>query len=663
MGNFTTSGRFVRASKYRHVYGSAYKKELQYDNIRITKNAWDSNILQTNGKYISVNWNSSGGGAFAVIPVSEVGKAPDQVSLFRGHTATVLDTAFDPFDEQCVISGGEDGKIGVWRIPDEYSLRNHTDANGDLQDVKPVKFLTGHKRKVGHVDFHPVAKGVVASSSMDYTVKIWDLEKGEDILTLEHPDLVTSFCFNYNGNLMATTSRDRKLRVWDIREKKIISEGAGHSGAKASRVTWLGNTDRLVTTGFSKLSDRQLGIWNATDIGAGPIGGFYTVDQSSGILVPLYDESTNVLYVGGKGDGNIRYFEFENDELFALSEFQSTDAQRGLAIAPKRTVNVKENEVVKIYKTVNDLTIEPISFKVPRKSEIFQDDIYPDAPSDQPALTAEEWFAGKSVDGPILISMETVYDGAEPTFTASAPASASIKEEPKKEEPKKQEPKKEEPKKEEPKKEESPVSKPAGPLDETLKSNTSVASLLDKAATLDKDNRFEDVNFQESTIKDDEWEDVKKPTEIFNEPIPKKELSKAEQLKAKVSQASSNSASASAPVKIEEEPKKKEDPKPEEPKIAKSEPKETETKTSTPPASAASSTISTTTTSSEVKEEPKPVTTATSAKPLTLKETVEKLNNTVCKFEKLVEVLVQSNLEKDERLKALEDKIEQLLKK
>jgi coronin-1B/1C/6 len=47
---------------------------------------------QVNPEYLSVNWESSGGGAFAVIPLNERGKVPDQIPLFRGHTAAVLDT-------------------------------------------------------------------------------------------------------------------------------------------------------------------------------------------------------------------------------------------------------------------------------------------------------------------------------------------------------------------------------------------------------------------------------------------------------------------------------------------------------------------------------------------------------------------------------------------
>ena len=39
-----------------------------------------------------MNWEASGGGAFAVIPINERGKLPDLIPLFRGHTAAVLDT-------------------------------------------------------------------------------------------------------------------------------------------------------------------------------------------------------------------------------------------------------------------------------------------------------------------------------------------------------------------------------------------------------------------------------------------------------------------------------------------------------------------------------------------------------------------------------------------
>ncbi|OJD22834.1 hypothetical protein ACJ73_05820, partial [Blastomyces percursus] len=104
------AGRFVRSSKYRHVFGRSTRKEQCYDNLHVSKNAWDTNLVKANPKYISVNWETSGGGAFAVLPINETGKAPDRFPLFRGHTAVVLDTDWNPFNDSLIASGSDDGK-------------------------------------------------------------------------------------------------------------------------------------------------------------------------------------------------------------------------------------------------------------------------------------------------------------------------------------------------------------------------------------------------------------------------------------------------------------------------------------------------------------------------------------------------------------------------
>jgi len=39
-------------------------------------------------------------------------------------------------------------------------------------------------------------------------------------------------------------------------------------------------------------------------------------------------------------DGNIRYYEYENDKFEYLSEYKSGDPQRGIAFLPKRGINV-----------------------------------------------------------------------------------------------------------------------------------------------------------------------------------------------------------------------------------------------------------------------------------------------------------------------------------
>ncbi|KAI3399087.1 hypothetical protein diail_7887 [Diaporthe ilicicola] len=399
------SGRFVRASKYRHVFGKPTRKEFCYDNLHISRNAWDTNLTKVNPEYLSVNWESGGGGAFAVIPLNERGKIPDVVPLFRGHTAVVLDTDWHPFNDRIIASGSDDGKIFIWEVPKDFSL--FTDAE-EPADVTPVSKLAGHSRKVGQVLFNPAAENILASASGDFTIKLWDISTGQSPLALKHNDIVQSLSWNASGNMLVTTSRDKKLRVWDVRQEKPAHVGPGHEGAKNSRAVWMGEHNRIATTGFSRMSDRQLALWEPGR--DKPIGGFNNLDSISGVCMPFWDDGTSCLYLAGKGDGNIRYFEYENDKFEFLSEYKSGDPQRGLAFMPKRGVNLHENEVMRAYKTVNDLYIEPISFTVPRRAETFQGDIYPPCTGSKPAMSASEWLSGKTALPP-KIDLESKYEG------------------------------------------------------------------------------------------------------------------------------------------------------------------------------------------------------------------------------------------------------------
>lgn len=69
---------------------------------------------------------------------------------------------------------------------------------------------------------------------------------------------------------------------------------------------------------------------------------------------------------------------------------------------------------MRCYKTVNDSYIEPVSFIVPRRAEVFQNDIYPPATGAKPSMTSDEYFSGKQATLPPKIAMESLYDGQTP---------------------------------------------------------------------------------------------------------------------------------------------------------------------------------------------------------------------------------------------------------
>merc|ERR1712188_204934 len=214
--------------------------------------------------------------------------------------------------------------------------------------------LVGHRRKVGTIHFNPTANNVVATSSADYTVKVWDVETGSANLSITgHSEMIQCLDWNRNGSLMLTTSKDKQFRLIDPRAQNIVSTHPSHVGVKGSRCLFLGSTGKICTVGFGRTSDRQICIYDERDLSTKIVS--QTIDTASGILMPFFDNDTNMLYLAGKGDGNIRYYEMTNDKPFLhfLSEYKSNTPQLGMAFRPKTACNVSVCEVASCLKVVN----------------------------------------------------------------------------------------------------------------------------------------------------------------------------------------------------------------------------------------------------------------------------------------------------------------------
>ena len=189
-------------------------------------------------------------------------------------------------------------------------------------------------------------------------------------------------------------------------------------------------------------------------------------------------------------DGNIRYYEYENDKFEYLSEYSSPNPQRGVAFMPKRGINLHENEVLRCFKTVNDSFIEPVSFIVPRRAEMFQSDIFPPTNGLKPGVTAGEWFGGKTALPP-KISLESIYNGEAPKEVPSdykPPQPASAQPSPVKAEAPKPAP------------EPTPAPVSRGPPPQ-LKDNASLSSQADRFAEKDGESDKESESSFEEVAK------------------------------------------------------------------------------------------------------------------------------------------------------------------
>ncbi|XP_076863191.1 coronin-2B isoform X1 [Brachyhypopomus gauderio] len=400
-----------RSSKFRHVYGKASSRELCYEGIPITRDVQDNHFCAANPKFLAVVTESSGGGSFLVLPLYKVGRVYRHHPKVCGHQGSVLDIKWCPFRDNIIASCSEDCSVRIWEIPDGGLRRNMTQAQ---------MVLTGHSRRVGLIEWHPTCSGILYSAAYDGKILLWNVEKGVAVRMIDgHSDVVLCMSFNTDGSLLATSCKDRKLRILDARSGRVLQEADGMRH-RVSRVVFLGNMNRVLTTGVSQWNTRQVALWDQEDLSV-PITE-EEVDGLPGLLLPFYDADTHMLYLAGKGDGNIRYYEVspEKPYLQYLMEYSSSTPQKGLGVLPKRGLDVGVCEVFRFYKLVTlKGLVEPISMIVPRRSETFQEDLYPMTAGAEPALTAEEWLSGIN-RGPVLVSLKENYKQPNPTCSKAA---------------------------------------------------------------------------------------------------------------------------------------------------------------------------------------------------------------------------------------------------
>jgi coronin-1B/1C/6 len=408
-----------KTSKYRFAKLNVPKKEHCFIDAKPSTSVWDlSNLIAANSTVFALPWASTGGGRVTVLKHTGIGKLPTKVPHLLGHTAPVIDLAFNPFVESILATASEDATIKLWSIP----------ADGITADVtESAATLTGHGKKVGILAFHPSAANVLASASMDNTIRTWDIEKGERGNCTVHTDQIYSMDFNLDGSLVATTSKDKKLRIVDLRKNATVAEAIGHEGLKASRSVWAKKLNQIISVGFNKDQYRQMLIWDPRNLNAP--SHVEELDRLGSVMMPLVDEDTGMLYLAGKGDTTIKTYELCGEEkppILFCADHPGADTQKGLCFLPKSNVNPRECEMVKLLRVTGNL-IQPISMVLPRKlaSTTFQEDVYPPTFGPQPALRADEYFGGANAV-PTTVSLLPLFEGTKmasgttTTFTPTA---------------------------------------------------------------------------------------------------------------------------------------------------------------------------------------------------------------------------------------------------
>ncbi|XP_006865192.1 PREDICTED: DNA damage-binding protein 2 [Chrysochloris asiatica] len=118
------------------------------------------------------------------------------------------------------------GTCNFWFCCLDVSARSRVLVTGDNagkvillnMDGKELWNLRLHKKKVAHVALNPCCDWLLATASVDQTVKIWDLRqvrgKSSFLSSLTHRHPVNAACFSSDGARLLTTDQNNEIRVY-----------------------------------------------------------------------------------------------------------------------------------------------------------------------------------------------------------------------------------------------------------------------------------------------------------------------------------------------------------------------------------------------------------------------------------------------------------------
>ncbi|MGA9378676.1 MAG: DnaJ domain-containing protein [Phormidium sp.] len=169
-----------------------------------------------------------------------------QIFSFYGFGKEVFSVAISP-DGEMLLTGDFENKVTRWNLRKKQLIGTCFYLNSPYS----------HLGCVNSIAFSPTGN-IFASASADKTIRVWGRFTGEIKYTLNgHSDSVFCLAFSRDGKFLVSGSIDKTIRIWDLSTRRVIRVLQGHSGWVSAIA--ISPDNHTIITGST---DTTIKLWN-----------------------------------------------------------------------------------------------------------------------------------------------------------------------------------------------------------------------------------------------------------------------------------------------------------------------------------------------------------------------------------------------------------------
>ena len=290
----------------------------KYEKCFLSKFKTEGRLISMNEKYLAMLWKNMG--EIVIVNSSKPCIIHEDRPRIKGPKNNILDLEFSPFDNHLLASANDNNSVLLWKIPEEG-------INEDIINEKQI--YQNHKNnKVNFVNFNPIDKDIILSSTYSGNIHIWNITKNDSLNEFNYENITSFECisWNPNGALISACANLKNINIFETRTNKIIFNYQINEMYKPSKFVWIDN-NLLVTTSWNKKEEKLLKLWDIRKVNddytsQGEITSII-VDNSTNVSIPYINREQKLLYSIGKDEKYIKIYEYNGDKFNEINRYYS----------------------------------------------------------------------------------------------------------------------------------------------------------------------------------------------------------------------------------------------------------------------------------------------------------------------------------------------------